>query len=245
MRGLTQRKLVVDIDGANKKLAWSAQVDLRNCGLGGINQAIERLDTGQWEPWFGDYIKLSGLDAADLDDAIVKFIAGLSAFLVDPGYGRLLLCLTTSGFLASPQPCQLAIMARLGQMYLAHYSYAIGHSTPVMVEVGGGASEEGLVVDPDLPYAASLTRLIAMGDAEAARLTQRPETNFDRLLMGLGAIRAYRFANTDVEVSDCGSSVAVCVTRDIPDIVLQRIEGFDWRVDKDASAHYYYCVFVV
>lgn len=224
MRGMSQIKDAI-VDGKEARLSWSPQVDLRNCGLDGIVRAIEGVDVAFWEPWFADYLKLSGFHAARLELTCRKLIEGIRAFLADRSR-ELGACLDESGFLSEPGPCQLAILGRLGQMYLAHYAYAVGGSSVVKVE-----EHETLGVDPDMPFAPALRKLLDEGDRIARTLAPPIVRPADQVGLGLQLLRPYMVSGIVGGLKGVPGGIFVDTTR-VPEVLASRIVDLRWTPDS-------------
>jgi hypothetical protein len=149
-------KAVPGAESADGRLAWSPQLDLRNCGVDAVKRTVQTLPAAAWEPWLADYILASGGTELEVARASAQFCAGFAAFLKDPSTG-LEPNIRAAGFLDAHPAAQVALFTRLGQAFLGYIAYAMGHAT---LEADGG-----------LPYRAALERLLAAGAEMQRTLT--------------------------------------------------------------------------
>ncbi len=137
-------------------IGWCPQFDLRNTGIDAVRRAVAGLAKPHWEPWFSEYVELSGVSEADLGAACEQFTRAFANYLKGDAddFGK---ALEEAGFYTSHKACQLAIFGRLGQVYMGHICYAIktatheeGQASPLApaiarVEEGARALAEALI----------------------------------------------------------------------------------------------------
>jgi hypothetical protein len=136
-------------------LAWSPQLDLRNCGPQMLTQAIVALkDEASWPTWVADFLAARQVSHAELAEACVAFVAAFTHVRHHPD-DTLAQALADRGFLALRPEAQMPLMALVGLRAVGMIEYAV---------------REASAVGAETPYAAVLARMGAAADETAAAL---------------------------------------------------------------------------
>ncbi len=168
-----------------RQLQWSPQLDLRNCGVDMMTLAIKRLQEKAYEPWFGAYLAEHGVGEAELGMTCAAFARAVAGYLAAPT-GNIHAAFEAAGVLDEPPARLAALYMTMGQISLGHFAYAMGHSNAQPLP---GVTFTAESVDPTLPYAAALARLLDEGTRIAAQLYAPPESSGDMLAAALLVLR--------------------------------------------------------
>jgi hypothetical protein len=205
-------------------IGWAPELDLSNCGVQVIGQAIAGAEEARWDPEFARVAQALGLDNVRLEPAVVALAQGTRAFLETPTVD-LSVHLEQAGFAAADPASRLALHAWLGRAFLGLFNYAIRSRTRA------DATGESL------PYAPALARLVAAFADQEARLRPVPEDEAGRLGAALDVARRYGATTVVPEHDALWIHVAGWDEHaDVPTTAAARLEALGLAWDEDIRA---------